>query len=96
MEDMKNARRAGDLANLQCDGREECGSLPTANCHFISDADEEALRLARAWRDDGRWDAWYWLVGRLVQAQKAGRKYESLRRLTDELSQVHDFCNVSL
>ena len=93
MKNEKTARRAADFRGPQRDEQTGCDSAATANCHFISDADEAALRLARAWRDEGRWDAWYWLIGRLAQAQRAGRKYESLRRLTDELSQVHDFCN---
>ncbi|RRF91210.1 MAG: hypothetical protein DUD31_09740 [Coriobacteriaceae bacterium] len=71
--------------------REDGGSTAIAEAHSIAAADdEEALRLARAWRE-GRGDAWTWLVGRCAQALEAGRRYESFRRLTDELSQVHDF-----
>lgn len=94
MKNEKAARRGECVGNIHHDEREDGGSTAIAEAHSRAAAeDEEDLRLARAWRDGGRWDAWYWLVGRLVQAQKAGRKYESLRRLTDELSQVHDFCN---
>lgn len=98
MERKESTRCAEDLENQRHTERQESGfeaatGDSSATLAAVSSADEEDLRLARAWRDEGRWDAWYWLVGRLVQAQKAGRKYESLRRLTDELSQVHDFCN---
>ena len=93
MENEKDARRAADFRGPQRDERNDCGSSATAVAHSRAAAeDEEALRLAREWRE-GRWDAWFWLVGRLAQAQKAGRRYESLRRLTDELSQAHDFCD---
>jgi hypothetical protein len=96
MEHKMDARRAADFRGPQRGERERCSNDAAATNDRALDAqteDEEALRLARAWRDEGRWDAWYWLIGRLAQAQRAGRKYESLRRLTDELSQVHDFCN---
>ena len=96
MENEKDARRAADLRGPQRGERERCSNDAAATNDRAFDAqteDEEDLRLARAWRDEGRWDAWYWLIGRLAQAQRAGRKYESLRRLTDELSQAHDFCN---
>lgn len=94
MENKENARCAEDLGNQQHTERQESGfeaaigdsTTPAA----VSSADEEALRLAREWRD-GREDAWLWLAGRLVEAQQAGRRYESFRRLTDELSQAHDF-----
>lgn len=93
MKNEKDARRAADFRGPQRDGCEECGSSATAEAHItLAAEDQEALRLAREWRE-GRWDAWLWLVGRLAQAQEAGRRYESLRRLTDELSQAHDFCD---
>jgi hypothetical protein len=91
MESKENARRAADFRGPQHAEREECDSSATAEADItLSTEDEEALRLAREWRE-GRWDAWFWLVGRLVAAQQAGRRYESCRRLTDELSQAHDF-----
>lgn len=91
----EDARRAGDLGNLQRDEREDYGSSAAAEAHSTAAAeDEENLRLARDWRN-GRRDAWAWLVGRLAEAQEAGRHFESFRRLTDELSQVHDFLDDS-
>lgn len=94
MESNEKARCAVDFRGPQHAERQESGfeaaigdsTTPAA----VSSADEEALRLARAWRE-GKEDAWLWLAGRLVEAQQAGRRYESFRRLTDELSQAHDF-----
>jgi hypothetical protein len=94
MESNEKARCAVDFRGPQHAERQESGfeaaigdsTTPAA----VSSADEEALRLAREWRE-GREDAWLWLAGRLVEAQQAGRRYESFRRLTDELSQAHDF-----
>lgn len=94
MESNEKARCAVDFRGPQHAERQESGfeaaigdsTTPAA----VSSADEEALRLAREWRE-GREDAWLWLAGRLVEAQQAGRHYESFRRLTDELSQAHDF-----
>lgn len=95
MKNEEDARRAGDLGNLQRGEREACDSSATAEAHSTAAAeDEENLRLARAWRR-GRRDAWLWLEGRLAEAQEAGRQFESFRRLTDELSQVHDFLDDS-
>lgn len=95
MENKKNARCAEDLENQQHtervnNGLEAAANDSSATPAAVSSADEEALRLAREWRE-GREDAWLWLAGRLVEAQQAGRRYESFRRLTDELSQAHDF-----
>lgn len=92
MEKKENARRAEDLGNLQHDERMN-RSNDAANKNDTADVPSEddcALRLAREWRD-GKQDAWLWLVGCLVRAQHEGRTYESFRRLTDELSQIHDF-----
>jgi hypothetical protein len=89
----KTARRAADFRGPQRGERERCSNDAAATNDRALDAqteDEEALRQARTWREE-HVDAWCWLVGRLAQAQEAGRRYESLRRLTDELSQVHDF-----
>ena len=96
MESNEKARCAVDFRGPQHAERQESGfeaaigdsTTPAA----VSSADEEALRLARAWRE-GREEAWLWLAGRLVEAQQAGRHYESFRRLTDELSQAHDFAD---
>jgi hypothetical protein len=94
MENKKNARRAADFRGPQHAERQESGFEAaigdSTTSAAVSSADEEALRLAREWRE-GREDAWLWLAGRLVEAQQAGRRYESFRRLTDELSQAHDF-----
>ena len=95
MRSKENARRAEDLGNQQHtervnNGLEAAIGDSTSTPAAVSSADEEALRLARAWRE-GREEAWLWLAGRLVEAQQAGRRYESFRRLTDELSQAHDF-----
>lgn len=95
MENKKNARCAEDLENQQHtervnNGLEAASDDSSATPAAVSSANEEALRLAREWRE-GREDAWLWLAGRLVEAQQAGRRYESFRRLTDELSQAHDF-----
>jgi hypothetical protein len=95
MKDKKNARRGECLGNKHHDervtnGLEAAANDSSATPAAVSSADEEALRLAREWRE-GREDAWLWLAGRLVEAQQAGRRYESFRRLTDELSQIHDF-----
>ena len=92
----KNARCAVAFRGPQHTERQESGfeaaigdsTTPAA----VSSADEEALRLAREWRE-GKEEAWLWLAGRLVEAQQAGRRYESFRRLTDELSQAHDFAD---
>lgn len=97
MERKENTRCAEDLENRRHTERQESGfeaatGDSSATPAAVSSADEAALRQAREWRE-GRWDAWCWLIGRLAQAQKAGRRYESFRRLTDELSQAHDFCN---
>lgn len=97
MENKKNARCAEDLENQQHtervnNGLEAASDDSSATPAAVSSEDEEALRLAREWRA-GRQDAWLWLAGRLVEAQQAGRHYESFRRLTDELSQAHDFAD---
>ena len=93
MKNGKAARRGECLGNMHHGEREDGGSTAIAEAHSIAAADDEAaLRQAREWRE-GRWDAWYWLVGRCAKALEAGRRYESFRRLTDELSQAHDFCN---
>lgn len=92
MEKKEDARRAEDLGNLQHDERMN-RSNDAANKNDTADVPSEddcAMRLAREWRD-GKQDAWFWLVGRLARAQAEGRTYESFRRLTDELSQIHDF-----
>lgn len=99
MKNEENARCAEDLENQRRTERRESGfeaaaGDSSATPAAVSSADEEAVRLARAWRE-GRRDAWAWLVGRLAEAQEAGRQYESFRRLTDELSQVHDFLDDS-
>ena len=94
MESNEKARRAVDFLGPQHTGRisngSEAAKRDSTTPAAVSSADEEALRLAREWRE-GREDAWLWLAGRLVEAQQAGRRYESFRRLTDELSQAHDF-----
>lgn len=94
MESKENARCAEDLENQQHTERVnnglEAAIGDSTTSAAVSSADEEALRLAREWRE-GREEAWLWLAGRLVEAQQAGRHYESFRRLTDELSQAHDF-----
>lgn len=93
MEHKMDARRAADFRGPQRGERERCSNDAAATNDRALDAqteDEEALRQARAWRE-GRGDAWAWLVDRLEQTREAGRRYESFRRLTDELSQVHDF-----
>lgn len=97
MENKKNARCAEDLGNQQHtervnNGLEAALNDSSATSAAVSSADEEALRLAREWRE-GKEEAWLWLAGRLVEAQQAGRRYESFRRLTDELSQAHDFAD---
>lgn len=94
MESNEKARCAVDFRGPQHAERQESGFEAaigdSTTSAAVSSADEEALRLARAWRE-GKEDAWLWLAGRLVEAQQAGRRYESFRRLTDELSQAHDF-----
>lgn len=94
MESNEKARRAVDFLGPQHTGRisngSEAAKRDSTTPAAVSSADEEALRLAREWRE-GREEAWLWLAGRLVEAQQAGRHYESFRRLTDELSQAHDF-----
>lgn len=94
MESNEKARRAVDFLGPQHTGRisngSEAAKRDSTTPAAISSEDEEALRLAREWRE-GKEDAWLWLAGRLVEAQQAGRRYESFRRLTDELSQAHDF-----
>lgn len=96
MESNEKARRAVDFLGPQHTGRisngSEAAKRDSTTPAAVSSADEEALRLAREWRA-GREDAWLWLAGRLVEAQQAGRHYESFRRLTDELSQAHDFAD---
>lgn len=89
MKQEKDARRAEDLENLQHDERKNRGD-DAATHDDMPSADEEAMRLARDWRE-GKQEAWLWLVGRLARAQAEGRTYESFRRLTDEVSQIHDF-----
>ena len=94
MESNEKARRAVDFLGPQHTGRisngSEAAKRDSTTPAAVSSADEEALRLAREWRE-GREEAWLWLAGRLVEAQQAGRRFESFRRLTDELSQAHDF-----
>lgn len=91
MERKKNARRGECLGNKHHGERMRSTDAAYPNdTPEVQTEDERALRLAREWCR-GKQDAWFWLVGRLARAQAEGRTYESFRRLTDELSQIHDF-----
>ena len=91
MEKKENAHRGECLGNKHHD--ERMRSTDAAYPNDTPEAqteDERALQLAREWCR-GKQDAWFWLVGRLARTQAEGRTYESFRRLTDELSHIHDF-----
>lgn len=92
MEKKENAHRGECLGNKHHDERKNHGNDAATydDTADMPSEDDCALHAAREWRE-GKQEAWLWLVGRLVRAQAEGRTYESFRRLTDELSQIHDF-----
>lgn len=82
------ARHAEDVGNQRHDERENGGKTATFTNHISKD--EEAKRMARAWRE-GKERVWAWWVERLADRLSSGKHYASMRSFTDDASQNFDF-----
>lgn len=89
MEETNNARHAEDLGNRRHDER-KTGSKTAAYPNDTTSEDEKAKDRALAWRI-GKTYVWNWWVDRLNARLSSGRKYASMRNLTDDVSQNYVF-----
>jgi hypothetical protein len=90
MTQTKDARHAADFLGPRHDERKTRDGDAITQVNDTADEDEEALRLARAWRE-GKERVWAWWVERLNARLASGSTYASMRSFTDDVGQNHDF-----